>query len=118
MGLANIIRSGVAVADRLTADLQVDVTHRTVGAADGDGKPATGSTTTRSAIVTYETKPVKMLDGREALSQAQVVFLSDVAVAMEDVLTLPGGVTGPILKVSRPADSAGTGGFLTQVWLG
>ncbi len=117
MSLADTIRTGVAVASRVTTDLQVTVAHSAPSGRDLYGKPTYGAAVNRDAVVSYEQRAITDKDGQQRISQAQVLFLANVTVAEDDKLVLPNGSTGPILRITQPADPAG-GGYLTQVWLG
>lgn len=128
MGLADVIRAGVATAKALTLDLQVSVTHTPWIGQDTNGAMIPGPTATLKAIVERKQRMVRTPSGQEVLSQYYVAFLEQVApngaagrtepIDVKDALVLPGGVTGPILSIVGFYD-AGTGyPFFTEVYLG
>ena len=104
MDLDTVVRSAVAVANTVTAPLQVDVTHVTGQTVDKYRKLTAGTSTTRKAIVEYKIRKIRMRDGTEHLSRADVFFIGNVTVLVTDVLTLPDGTTGPILDIVGLAD--------------
>lgn len=118
MGLADIVRSGIATANKATEDLQVTVEHSHTITRASSGKITFGATDDLQAIVEPIQKVFRDNDGTERVSKARVTILSNVAVDLNDKIVLPSGQTGPILQVSGGiADPAG-GNMLTQVWLG
>lgn len=118
MGLASVVRKGVAVANRVTQDLQPEVKHEVFVSQTGFGVPTFKSAITRRAIVEPRQRLIRMPDGSERWTQHQVTFLGNVAIDARDRLTLPGGKTGPILEIKGFADAERGGSFVTQVWLG
>lgn len=115
--LARVVRRVVALADRVTASLQVSVTHEAYAGQDAFRKPSYGTATIRKAIVETTTRKVMASDGHERVATASVTFPRDVAVDVRDRLTLPSGSRAPILKVERVEDPGG-GGYVTRVWVG
>lgn len=128
MGLRDLIKNGVALADKLTADLQPTVTHSAWIATTGTGKSVFGAPMTRAAIVERKQKLVKTGGGQELLSQHVVSFLRPVAphgaagrsepIDARDRITLPDGTTGPILHVDTFVDRVTGAGYYHQVFLG
>lgn len=118
MGLMDTVRSAVALANNMTADLQADVTHEVFQHADGAG---TGDyiKVVRPALVTRKQKMVRSADGEMVLSGAQVTFLDASVVVNElDRIILPDGTGGPILATDGFVDSGTGHPILTQVYLG
>jgi hypothetical protein len=118
MGLMDVVRSAVAVANTLTADLQANVTHEVFQHADGAG---TGDyvKVTRPALVTRKQQMVRSSNGEMVLSSAQVVFLDAGVVINEfDRIILPDGTGGPILTTDGFVDSGTGHPISTQVYLG
>jgi hypothetical protein len=118
MGLAAIVRKGVAIANSVTNDLQVDVTHEAFSGVGTYGEPTFSAAVTRSALVEIEPKMVRTAAGDEAVSRATISIIGDVTVNNRDRFTLPDGSTGPILNVSGFLDPLTGRGYLTQVYLG
>lgn len=117
MGLDDLVRGGVALAKRLTADVQVDVTHEAYASQTQSRKPTYAAAVVRKAIVEDDQQLVQTEDGKEALTETKITFLERVTVTLRDKFTLPGGVTGPTLKFGGLNDPEG-GRYLTEVWLG
>ena len=119
MALDTVVRSAVGVANSVTGALQVDVTHLTGQTVDKYNKRTGGTTTTRQAIVDYKVRKIRLRDGTEHLSRADVFFIGNVTVLVTDVITLPDGTTGPILDIGGLADPENAGDrFYTSVMLG
>lgn len=117
MSLANLVRGAVAVADAVTASLQVPVAHAAYVSQDGYGTPTRATAVTRQAIVVYAQRPVRTLEGHERLSTAQIILPRAVTVDLRDEFTLPDGRTAPVLATKAVADPAG-GGYAIEVSLG
>lgn len=118
MGLLDLVRSGVAIANSLTTELQGNVTHKVLAGIDGAGK-RTYVTVIRKAIVTRIQKLVKTSSGQMVMSTSQIVFLDPGVIINElDQIVLADGTSGPILTSNGFMD-AGTGHpILTEVFLG
>jgi hypothetical protein len=117
MGFDSLLRSAVQTASRLTASLQVDVQHEARTGIDGYGKPTFAAAVTRAAIVELRPKLLRRPDGQEVMASATVTFLGNVAIAVEDRLTLPGGQVGTVLTVGGVADPA-SGTYMVTATLG
>lgn len=120
MGLLDIVRSGVAVANTLTVDLQANVSHRSaIGLPDGDGDVPLGPVVLRPAIVIRKQKLIRTLSGQEIISTASVVFLDPAVIINElDEVTLPDGTTAPIRATSGFVDRVTGHPILTEAFLG
>jgi hypothetical protein len=120
MGLATMVRSAVATANRLTGGtdgLQVSVTHQPAGTPDTYGAHTPGTAVSRTALYEAKARTFQGPDGRERIALGVVTFLDGGAAIGEfDVLTLADGSVPPILAVEGLRDD--TGLFVTQVWLG
>ena len=118
MGLDTLIRSGVALAKRLTSSLQVSVTHKTVTARDTYGKVTGSSSVSRQALLEDSKRLIRYPGGVEKQARAKLTFLENVAIDVNDTeFTLPDGTTGPILDIRGLSDPT-SGRYLTEVWLG
>ena len=82
------------------------------------GKPFFSSPVSYSARVSYKTRWIRKPDGAELLAQGMVWLRSNVAVDVQDRLTLPSGAQPPILMVERPADMDGSTIHHTRVTFG
>lgn len=112
MSLADIIRSGVATAHRITntGGVQERVTLRRWIAIDGYGQPVYATALTLTAVVDHSTKRVKDQKGDDAVATTVVTFLSPVPalsptvagreepVDERDLLVTASGRSGPILR--------------------
>lgn len=120
MGLLDIVRSGVAIANSLTADLQANVLHRAaLGLPDGEGTVPLGPEVSRPAIVIRKQKLVRTSTGQQIISTASVVFLDPAVVVNElDEITLPDGTTAPIRATEGFVDRGTGHPILTEAFLG
>lgn len=127
MGLLDVVRSGVKVADALTKSLQTTVTYRRYSAADHYGKKQLLASVPLRALVENKLRRVTSASGIITDSTITITLLDAAAVAsvtggvgitVNDEFVLPSGSTNPILNVGGFVD-AGTGQpFATEVYLG
>lgn len=120
MGLRDLVRAGVAVANTLTADLQATVVREAyIGGQDTRGEPNRSAGVNVSAIVEYKVQMVRTGGGNFVASRAKVTSLDPAIVFHpKDKLTLPDGTSGPILETDGLADRVTTTPFLTEVYVG
>lgn len=133
MGLIDIIRSGVATASNVTADIQALVVHSPWigdlgGSASGKGKAAYGAPIPRRAFVNTGAQELKMKDGQSVLIKAKIVFLDPIPpngaagrrepIDVQDKIVLPDGTTGPIIDTGGLLDAGTTAPFVNTVFLG
>lgn len=118
MGFDALVRNGVAMADRLTTDLQASVTHQSWTGYTDEGVPSYATAVTRKALVDWKQKQVRTLAGTVTVSRAEVTFLRPVVVDEKDRIVLPDGTTGPILDMAGFVDPATGVGYTTAVFLG
>jgi hypothetical protein len=120
MSLASLVRSAVAVADRVTSrgGLQVTVTHKTVTARSASNAPTYSAGTARNGLLEFKTRTVKRIDGIETLSHAKLSMLFRVTVNQDDQFTLPDGTTPPIVDVRGGLADPESGTYLTEVYFG
>lgn len=127
MSLLDVVRSGVATADKITKPLQASVTYERYLSEDGYGTKTYGTPVTLRAIVDYVSVQVRTASGQLTVSRAVITLLDVVAIVAatsgagidnNDKFTLPDGDTGPILDIRGFVD-AGTGHpVATEVVLG
>jgi hypothetical protein len=117
MGLDALIRSGVAMAKRLTSDLQATVSHAAYLSRNEYGVPTYEAAVDRPALVEMKSRWLRRTEGSEIVARATVTILENVTVTVLDKITLPDGSTGPILDVQGLADPV-SGLFYAQVFLG
>lgn len=128
MGLLDVLRNGIALADSLTADLQDEVVHEAWIGQDFDGGAIYAVGVTRAAVVERKQRLIKTTDGREVMSTHYVGFLRPIApngatgrqepVDPRDRITLSNGSTGPIVSLDGFMDRAFDRPMYTQVFLG
>lgn len=128
MGLLDVLRNGIALADSLTQDLQDTVTHEAWVGQDFNGKPVFATGVTRAAIVERKVRIVKGIDGREIQSTHYVGFLRPIApngadgrqepVDPRDRITLSNGSTSPIVSIDGFMDRAYDRPMYSQIFLG
>lgn len=128
MGLLEVLRAGVKVADKITKPLQADVIYeRYVENSDGYGTPGYEPATTMKALIEWKQIQVRQQDGVLSVTRASLTLIDVAEVAEKtsgqgiddhDKFTLPDGTTGPILDMGGFID-AGTGQpFATEILLG
>lgn len=132
MSLLDVLRSGVAVADRVTKPLQATVSYERYLYSDEYGEKTYGPAVPMAAIVDWVQRQVRTKEGVLSVCRASVLFLDIQAllaatvgtdnpmggISDEDRIILPDGDTGPILDMSGFID-AGTGiPVATTVFLG
>jgi hypothetical protein len=131
MSFADLVRNAVALANSLTADLQVNVSHKAWTGDDDTGKPTYATAITRKAIVSDSSKRIKRDDGEEIVARTYIAFLEPIAprtpsvsgrhdpLDERDQLTLPDGRSGPIVDTDGGLVDPSTGRtYFHQVWLG
>lgn len=130
MGLADTIRSGIATAHALTAELQATVSHRAWTGQDETGKATYAAAVSRTAIVEQRQRLLRRADGTEIMTAAMLTFLTPIAangaatrrepIDPRDTFTLPDGTTGPVVDVAGMTDAESATGesFFYQVAIG
>lgn len=117
--MLDIVRSGVAIANKLTADVQADVMHESFLGQTVKGDRQYSAPVSRPAIVQMKQKSVLTASGELTMSNAQIVILDPtVVITDDDRFTLPDGTTQPIIRRAGFVDR-GTGlPILTEIFLG
>jgi hypothetical protein len=133
MGLAAIIRSGVATANKVTGGsggLQAIVLHNawTGKLADGYGTERYAGNVERRALVEFKQRMIKTSSGQLLMSRATVTFLEPIEangatgrqepIDSRDVITLPDGTTGPILDISGFVNNETNAPYFSVVSIG
>lgn len=129
MGLADIVRNGVALADKLTLSLQVNVTHRPWTGQGVDAAPTWASPgVSVPAIVIEKRSLVRFADGHEKMSSHYVGILRpltpngatgrDEPVDPRDLIILPDGTTASVLSVAGVVDNSTGKRFYCEVLVG
>ena len=127
MGLAEVIRGGVRIANGITSGLQVVVEHEAWVGQDSYGKPQFATAVARPALVEAKQRMRRMTNGQEVLQLASITFLQmpeangaegrREPIDPRDRLTLPDGITGPIIDVSGMTDPGTDAAYLLEVAL-
>lgn len=126
MGFNTLISGLLAgVADPLTSSLQVEIYHYAFAdrTEDDYNKPDWASPILRNAIVAKSSKLVRRVSEGDSLGELvqanwSITFPRPVAVDPRDKFLLPGGVTGPILKVDGVINPDTEEVYATEVFLG
>jgi len=130
MGLSAIVRNGVRLANRLTADLQVVVQHKRWVGQDRFGQDVYDDILVdRYALVEHKPGMRKQADGSEIIYRTTVTFVGPIVALdgvdnrsepfdLRDFLVMPDGSTGPILDISGLLDPATGKPYLYEIALG
>lgn len=128
MGLADIVRSGVAIAKDVTSDLQVNITHEAWISNDAYGGPTYAAATTLPAIVEREQRLIRDMNGEEIMSRTKITILQPITangstgrrepIDPRDRIIPSGDITGPILSVEGIVDPNTNAPYLYIVRLG
>src|SRR5262245_18346452 len=118
MGLADVLRAGVATAAAIVDDVMVDVTHEVWAGQTVTGVTAYGAPSTRRALLEHGEGRVVALDGLEYPVATKLTFLDAAPIAPKDRLTLPDGRAPPILRVKAPPLASDGTAILWEVWMG
>ena len=129
MSLSNVIRSGVAVANKVTGSLQDLVTIKQWTAQDFEGTPAYGKVLKVPGIVELGEKQYTLTTGVTIAVKATVTFLQPIAqngapgrvepIDDRDLITLPDGTTGPtVLGLPAIVDPATHKPYFQTVGIG
>lgn len=128
MAFDDLVRSGVALADSLTAPLQGTVTHEAWTATTALGEKTFAAGVGRKAIIELKTRERQTSDGRTILTTAKITFLRPIAahggagrkepIDSRDRLTLPDGSTDPVADVDALIDPDTGRGYYATVYLG
>lgn len=130
MGLASTIKKAVALADKITSDLQVPVLHYAwIGKDATFGSPRYETTpVTRMAIVELKERSIRLPDGSNVWQKASITFLRPIApngaanrrepIDQRDKFILPSGYTGPIRDIMGLDTNLANSPYMVEVILG
>jgi len=118
MGLDAVIRNAVALADKVTASLQVDVVHEPFDSVDSYNKPSYLDPVKRKAIVEHTTRVVHSIHGEELLATSKVTFLRNVVIRVRDRVTLPDGSIVFVQATRMVVDPITKNGYVPEAWVG
>jgi len=127
MGLLDVVRSGVKIADALTKSLQASVTYRRCISTNQYGVKQLGSPVTLLALVENKQRKVMSPTGVIVDSNITITLLNVAAVVaatggfgirVNDEIVLADGSTNPVLNVGGFVDAGTNQPFATEVYLG
>lgn len=128
MGFDDLIRSGVALADTLTGDLQDTIQFSAWTGSGIYGEPTFATAIPMQAIVEEKEYLRKLGNGQEIAQKAQVTIPRPIAangaadrrepIDPRDKIVLPSGFTGPILDVEGITDPETNNPYMYVVILG
>lgn len=128
MGFADLIRSGVALANTLTGDLQASVTHHAWIAQTGFGEDTFADPVTRPALVDRTVTERYTQSGRLVQTLATLTFLEPIPangaagrtepVDPRDRFVLDDGTTAPVVEVKAFEDAGTQTPFVNVITLG
>lgn len=129
MGLKATIKKGIALADSLTADLQVTIYHSAwIGTDEVFGQPVYADPIARQALVENKQRTLRTDAGQDILQRAVVTFLRPITangapgrrepIDIRDKIVLNTGYTGPIKLVEGLENSDSDSPYLLEVILG
>ena len=127
MGLLDILRAGVKIADNVTQDIQAVVMLAHVQSSTSEGDITHYDPVPLHALVDWKQRHVRTMSGELSVSRAVVTFLdvAELSVATHgegiddnDIITLPDGTTGPILDMGGFIDAGTAQPLATDVYLG
>jgi hypothetical protein len=117
VGLADVFRKGIAVADSITSGLQSPVVVRRLVGPGSDG-PSYATAVQHQGVVDYDPALVRTKDGKEVAPMATVLFPRPVLVGPGDEVTLPDGRVGEVLRTPGVADPATGASYLKEIAVG
>lgn len=126
MGLLEVVRSGVKIADKATKSLQSFVTYERCTGQDAFGGRTYGSPVALRAIVEAKQHQLQTPQGQMIVAKTSVLLLDAVALSTatsgngvnnKDRITLQDGSTGPIIDVSGFTDSGNALPLTTEVFM-
>lgn len=126
MSFAQLIRTGVGLANDLTDSLQVSATVERWVSQDGRGKSIYSAAFAVEGIYTKKAEILER-EGRFIQTIGSLLILDKVEALggtgreepfdTKDIFRLPGNVAGYPVLIEGPGDPAG-GTFVTKVWFG
>lgn len=128
MGFSSSIRNGVALANKLTKDLQVVVSFYAWIGTDDTGGPRYADPISVLAVVEDKHRTRRFSNGQEVVQKAVITILVPMnsngasgrsePIDPRDKFVLPNGTTGPILDVSGIVDPITNRPYMHEVVLG
>lgn len=123
-----IFRAALQAVHAAFAGAAVAVTHEAWIGQDGYGKPSYAAPVSRQAVVGEDGRRFNTDGGDVVASRARISFVGavepngaegrDEPIDSRDRLTLPGGITGPLLDVAGTTDPTTGSPFSLTAWIG
>lgn len=119
MALADIVRSGIALAKSTlsTGELLSTVLLAKWASQNDNGEATYAADVAYEALVTNADDRATTQTGETSVARCKVMFLEDVAITPLDRVTLADGSTGPIVRIDEGVVDA-TGRMMVTVYLG
>lgn len=128
MGLDAIIRSGIATAKSVTADLQDEITIEAYIGQDKWGAPSYATGVSYDALVEHKQRLVRDFNGNEVTSATRLTVLQPIAangdadrlrepIDPRDKITLPDGTTHTALAEEGLVDPSTGKPFMHEIAL-
>jgi len=127
MGLDDLVRGAVEMADDITTSLQVTVTHAAWTGQSLTGVP-TFATTSRLALIEERDRVLRNPQGEVIVSSHKLTFLRPIAangaanrtepIDPRDKFTLPNGKIGRVVDVRGMTDPNTSQRYFFEVYLG
>lgn len=117
MALSDLVKELVGVAHDLTKSegLQATVQHYTSSGPDGAGTVTYSAPTTEFALVKFKHREKLAATGKTIVSRAEILYLDQLPVKLNDKYTLPDGSMGYVVDVDGAEDQLP---YLTRVYIG
>lgn len=117
----SILSDAIGIVDSVTQSLklQCDVSHESFESETGKGVRTYGDPVTRLAVVDLTRKQIQAGNGQLLVVVATVIFPRPTLIDLRDRITLPNGLTGPIINdPNAVVDPETNRAFLNEVKLG
>jgi hypothetical protein len=128
MGLSDVVRSAMKVANKVTKDLQPQITiQRWIGGGGYEGEQY-ASPIQVDAVVNVRLQDHHTASGQVVSTRAHVMILQPLPaegsegriepIDRRDIITLPDGSSGPIVEVGGFTDRKTGMPFYHEIWIG
>lgn len=126
MGLRQTIANVVAIADRVTADLQCAFTLEPFVSKNADGDKTYGALQPHTGAIEWRQRLVQTALGKEVLAVATITVPRDIVIGVDDRLIITAGtvapitgpITAPILAIRGVLDRVTKRPYATDIYLG
>jgi hypothetical protein len=128
MALADVVRSGIALANNLTGSFQVSVNHYAWISDNEAGEPQFAAPIIRQALHERKQRLIKTADSRELVSTSQLTIIGPVGengaegrrepIDSRDKIVFFSGESGKILNINGLDDPSTGRPYMYEVSLG